>query len=46
MGSLYNLMKPYSEFRSKEEFNVHQKQVFKCYQFQLNKTDSAAIRSI
>ncbi|MFK4290598.1 putative transcriptional regulator [Bacillus sp. RC240] len=43
MGSLYNLMKPYSEFRSKEEFNVYQKQVFKCYQFQLNKTDSAVI---
>ncbi|KFN02781.1 helix-turn-helix domain-containing protein [Bacillus clarus] len=43
MGSLYNLMKPYSEFRSKEEFNAYQKQVFKCYQFQLNKTDSAVI---
>ena len=25
MGSLYNLMKPYSEFRSKEEFNTYQK---------------------
>ncbi|MES5891824.1 MULTISPECIES: hypothetical protein [Bacillus cereus group] len=46
MGSLYNLMKPYIEFRSKEEFNTYQKQVFKCYQFQLNKTDSAVIRSI
>jgi DNA-binding Lrp family transcriptional regulator len=43
MGSLYNLMKPYSEFRSKEEFNAYQKQVFKCYQFQLNKTDSLVI---
>ncbi|MGG1167430.1 helix-turn-helix domain-containing protein [Bacillus mycoides] len=43
MGSLYNLMKPYSEFRSKEEFNAHQKKVFKCYQFQLNKTDSLVI---
>ncbi|MBE7104398.1 helix-turn-helix domain-containing protein [Bacillus cereus] len=43
MGSLYNLMKPYSEFRSKEEFNTYQNQVFKCYQFQLNKTDSAVI---
>ncbi|QWU47480.1 helix-turn-helix domain-containing protein [Bacillus sp. NP247] len=43
MGSLYNLMKPYSEFRSKEEFNVYQKQVLKCYRFQLNKTDSIVI---
>ncbi|EOP90904.1 helix-turn-helix domain-containing protein [Bacillus cereus] len=43
MGSLYNLMKPYSEFRSKEEFNTYQKQVLKCYQFQLNKTDSIII---
>ncbi|MED0985003.1 helix-turn-helix domain-containing protein [Bacillus paramycoides] len=43
MGSLYNLMKPYSEFRSKEEFNAYQKQLFKCYQFQLNKTDSFVI---
>ncbi|EEL68403.1 helix-turn-helix domain-containing protein [Bacillus mycoides] len=43
MGSLYNLMKPYSEFRSKEEFNTYQKQVFKCYRFQLNKTDSIII---
>ncbi|EKS7868266.1 decarboxylase [Bacillus cereus] len=43
MGSLYNLMKPYSEFRSKEEFNTYQKQVLKCYRFQLNKTDSIII---
>ncbi|WP_426950747.1 helix-turn-helix domain-containing protein [Bacillus mycoides] len=43
MGSLYNLMKTYSEFRSKEEFNTYQKQVFKCYRFQLNKTDSIII---
>ena len=43
MGSLYSLMKPYSEFRSKEEFNTYQKQVFKCYRFQLNKTDSIII---
>ncbi len=28
MGSLYNLMKPYSEFRSKEEFNTYQKTSF------------------
>ncbi|MEI5891172.1 helix-turn-helix domain-containing protein [Bacillus cereus] len=43
MGSLYNLMKPYSEFRSKEEFNTYQRQVLKCYRFQLNKTDSIII---
>lgn len=43
MGSLYNLMKPYSEFRSKEEFNTYQKQVLKHYQFQLNKTDAIII---
>ncbi|PFA19671.1 decarboxylase [Bacillus cereus] len=43
MGSLYRLMKEYSEFRSKEEFNVYQKQVFKCYRFQLNRTDSLVI---
>ncbi|PGT11860.1 helix-turn-helix domain-containing protein [Bacillus cereus] len=43
MGSLYNLMKPYSEFRSKEEFNTYQKQVLKCYRFQLNKTDAIII---
>lgn len=43
MGSLYNLMKPYSEFRSKEEFNTYQKQVLKHYQFQLNKTDATII---
>lgn len=36
-------MKPYSEFRSKEEFNTYQKQVLKCYRFQLNKTDSIII---
>ncbi|WP_255864071.1 hypothetical protein [Bacillus cereus group sp. BfR-BA-01309] len=40
MGSLYNLMKPHSEFRSKEEFNTYQKQVLKYYRFQLNKTDT------
>lgn len=43
MGSLYNLMKPHSEFRSKEEFNTYQRQVLKCYRFQLNKTDSTII---
>ncbi|MFZ7757096.1 helix-turn-helix domain-containing protein [Bacillus thuringiensis] len=43
MGSLYNLMKPYSEFRSKEEFNTYQKQVLNCYRFQLNKTDATII---
>ncbi|AOY18214.1 hypothetical protein BGI23_23965 [Bacillus sp. ABP14] len=43
MGSLYNLMKPYSEFRSKEEFNTYQKQVLKHYRFQLNKTDATII---
>ncbi|PFJ08508.1 hypothetical protein COD67_19255 [Bacillus cereus] len=43
MGSLYNLMKPYSEFRSKEEFNTYQKKVLKCYRVQLNKTDSIII---
>ncbi|HDR4519896.1 helix-turn-helix domain-containing protein [Bacillus anthracis] len=43
MGSLYNLMKPYSEFRSKEEFNTYQKQVLKCYRFQLNKTEATII---
>ncbi|EJS01799.1 hypothetical protein IKO_04190 [Bacillus cereus VDM034] len=43
MGSLYNLMKPYSQFRSKEEFNTYQKQVLKCYRFQLNKTDAIII---
>ncbi|MET7021519.1 helix-turn-helix domain-containing protein [Bacillus mycoides] len=43
MGSLYNLMKPYSQFRSKEEFNTYQKQILKCYRFQLNKTDSIVI---
>ncbi|MES5864206.1 helix-turn-helix domain-containing protein [Bacillus cereus group sp. RP32] len=43
MGSLYNLMKPYSEFRSKEEFNTYQKQVLKYYRFQLNKTDATII---
>lgn len=43
MGSLYNLMKPYSGFRSKEEFNTYQKQVLKYYRFQLNKTDATII---
>jgi predicted transcriptional regulator len=43
MGSLYNLMKPYSEFRSKEEFNTYQKQILNCYRFQLNKTDATII---
>ncbi|MBY7103019.1 helix-turn-helix domain-containing protein [Bacillus sp. 6YEL31] len=43
MGSLYNLMKPYSEFQSKEEFNIYQKQVLKYYRFQLNKTDATII---
>ncbi|MGQ8854357.1 helix-turn-helix domain-containing protein [Bacillus sp. TSA_307] len=43
MGSLYNLMKPYSQFQSKEEFNTYQKQVLKCYRFQLNKTDAIII---
>ncbi|WP_305926810.1 helix-turn-helix domain-containing protein [Bacillus mycoides] len=43
MGSLYNLMKPYSQFRSKEEFNAYQKQVLKCYRFHLNKTDAIII---
>ena len=43
MGSLYNLMKPYSEFRSKEEFNTYQKKVLKHYRFQLNKTDATII---
>ncbi|MBK5348704.1 helix-turn-helix domain-containing protein [Bacillus sp. TH44] len=43
MGSLYNLMKPYSQFRSKEEFNTYQKQILKCYRFQLNKTDAIII---
>lgn len=43
MGSLYNLMKPYSEFQSKEEFNTYQKQVLKYYRFQLNKTDATII---
>lgn len=43
MGSLYNLMKPYSEFQSKEEFNTYQKQVLKHYRFQLNKTDATII---
>ncbi|MBJ3789755.1 helix-turn-helix domain-containing protein, partial [Bacillus sp. OA1] len=43
MGSLYNLMKPYSEFRSKEEFNTYQKQILNCYRFQLNKTDAIII---
>lgn len=43
MGSLYNLMKPYSEFRSKEEFNTYQRQILKCYRFELNKTDTTII---
>lgn len=43
MGSLYNLMKPYSEFRSKEEFNTYQKEVLKYYRFELNKTDATII---
>ncbi|PHD97024.1 helix-turn-helix domain-containing protein [Bacillus toyonensis] len=43
MGSLYNLMKPYSEFQSKEEFNIYQKQVLKYYRFQLHKTDATII---
>ncbi|MGQ0514741.1 helix-turn-helix domain-containing protein, partial [Bacillus sp. D-CC] len=43
MGSLYNLMKPYSEFRNKEEFNTYQKKVLKHYRFQLNKTDATII---
>lgn len=33
MGSLYNLMKPYSEFRSKEEFNAHQKKFLNVISF-------------
>ncbi|WP_090693923.1 helix-turn-helix domain-containing protein [Bacillus sp. 166amftsu] len=44
MGTFYNLMKTYSEFQSKEEFNVYQQQIFVRYQADINKTDFLVIR--
>lgn len=43
MGSLYHLMKEYSEFQSKEEFNTYQKQILALYQADINKTDFLVI---
>ncbi|MBO1581952.1 helix-turn-helix domain-containing protein [Bacillus sp. XF8] len=44
MGTFYNLMKTYSEFQSKEEFNTYQQQIFVRYQADINKTDFLVIR--
>ncbi|MFJ8529519.1 helix-turn-helix domain-containing protein [Bacillus sp. NPDC094106] len=44
MGTFYNLMKTYSEFQSKEEFNAYQQQIVKRYQSDINETDFLVIR--
>ncbi|WP_459501662.1 helix-turn-helix domain-containing protein [Bacillus sp. C1] len=44
MGAFYNLMKTYSEFQSKEEFNMYQQQIFTRYGADINKTDFLVIR--
>ncbi|PFR29395.1 decarboxylase [Bacillus cereus] len=46
MGSLYHLMKKYSEFQSKEEFNTYQQQILICYQANINKTDFLVIHCL
>ncbi|MGG0237143.1 helix-turn-helix domain-containing protein [Bacillus rhizoplanae] len=44
MSKLYELMKEYSEFQSKEEFNTYQNQILTRYQAHMNKTDFLVIR--
>ncbi|PEZ06084.1 decarboxylase [Bacillus sp. AFS018417] len=43
MSKLYTLMKEYSEFQSKEEFNTYQQQILTRYQAHMNKTDFLVI---
>lgn len=44
MSKLYTLMKEYSEFQSKEEFNTYQQQILTQYQTHMNQTDFHVIR--
>ncbi|MEN1936685.1 helix-turn-helix domain-containing protein [Paenibacillus sp. 102] len=44
MGAFYHLMKTYSEFQSREEFNTYQKQILVRYKENINKTDFLVIQ--
>ncbi|PFK29537.1 decarboxylase [Bacillus cereus] len=44
MGTFYDLMKTYSEFRSIEEFNTYKKQILVRYKENINKTDFLVIQ--